>query len=248
MYYKARYYDPVLGRFLQADSIVMPESMFGMNRYMYVSGSPTNVRDPSGHAGVSAMAGAIAGYFFASQSGSPFSGSEGAAIGMYLAGGKHSTGSVAKDITGGARWAGTGIGNGARWAGSGIDHTVRWMSGGLKGAADQFNKMTNQDYAKQSRVNYSHCGVAGPYGYAVRLGAAPLTGLCLLATGIYEFGVRGGYDRIRSGYEGLGGGVGASGGFAKLWSMAFGGDFAAAAASGLGIAGVAITGIGVIMK
>ncbi|MBK6608684.1 MAG: RHS repeat-associated core domain-containing protein, partial [Leptospiraceae bacterium] len=264
MYYKARYYDPMIGRFLQADSVVMPESTFGMNRYMYVSGSPTNVRDPSGHAGVSAMAGAIAGYFLASQAGSPFSGSEGAAIGAYMAGGNHRSGSVAKDMAGGARWAGrgidhgarwagTGIGNGARWAGSGIDHTVKWMSGGLKGAADQFNKMTNQDNEKRSRVNYSHCGVAGPYGYAVRLGAAPLTGLCLLATGIYEFGVRGGWEKISKAAEGAGGGASAGKLFTEPVVNVFGGTIgegstAAAVAAGFGYAAAAIAGVGFIMK
>ncbi|MBK8395579.1 MAG: RHS repeat-associated core domain-containing protein [Leptospiraceae bacterium] len=49
MYYKARYYDPMIGRFLQADSVIMPESTFGMNRYMYVDGNPMKYRDPDGH-------------------------------------------------------------------------------------------------------------------------------------------------------------------------------------------------------
>ncbi|EMN79740.1 RHS repeat-associated core domain protein [Leptospira interrogans serovar Grippotyphosa str. UI 12764] len=48
-YYKARYYEPTLGRFLQADSIIQPESVNGMNRYMYVDGNPVSYRDPSGH-------------------------------------------------------------------------------------------------------------------------------------------------------------------------------------------------------
>ena len=43
MYYKARYYDPTRGRFIQADSV-----NDGLNRYMYVSGNPTNANDPSG--------------------------------------------------------------------------------------------------------------------------------------------------------------------------------------------------------
>jgi RHS repeat-associated protein len=49
LYYKARYYDPMIGRFLQADSIVMPQSSFGMNRYMYVEGNPVRWSDRSGH-------------------------------------------------------------------------------------------------------------------------------------------------------------------------------------------------------
>ncbi|QOI50420.1 RHS repeat-associated core domain-containing protein [Leptospira interrogans serovar Bataviae] len=48
-YYKARYYEPTLGRFLQADSVIAPESVNGMNRYMYVDGNPVSYRDPSGH-------------------------------------------------------------------------------------------------------------------------------------------------------------------------------------------------------
>lgn len=64
-YYKARYYDPILGRFLQADSQVMPDSTNGMNRYMYVDGNPVNYRDPSGHvsgAGLMHMVNRIIGH------------------------------------------------------------------------------------------------------------------------------------------------------------------------------------------
>ncbi|EPE83341.1 RHS repeat-associated core domain protein [Leptospira noguchii str. 1993005606] len=48
-YYKARYYEPILGRFLQADTQVMPTNVNSMNRYMYVDGNPVNYRDVSGH-------------------------------------------------------------------------------------------------------------------------------------------------------------------------------------------------------
>ncbi|EMO90840.1 RHS repeat-associated core domain protein [Leptospira noguchii str. 2001034031] len=48
-YYKARYYEPILGRFIQADSVLMPTNVNGMNRYMYVDGNPVNYRDVSGH-------------------------------------------------------------------------------------------------------------------------------------------------------------------------------------------------------
>ncbi|MBM9500729.1 RHS repeat-associated core domain-containing protein [Leptospira sp. 201903071] len=54
-FYKARYYEPTLGRFLQADSQVMPDSPNGMNRYMYVDGNPVNFRDPSGHVGLKGL-------------------------------------------------------------------------------------------------------------------------------------------------------------------------------------------------
>jgi RHS repeat-associated protein len=49
-YYGARYYDPVLGRFISADSIVPdfsnPQSL---NRYSYVLNNPLRYIDPTGH-------------------------------------------------------------------------------------------------------------------------------------------------------------------------------------------------------
>ncbi len=48
-YYKSRFYEPILGRFIQADSVLMPTNVNGMNRYMYVDGNPVNYRDVSGH-------------------------------------------------------------------------------------------------------------------------------------------------------------------------------------------------------
>lgn len=48
MYYNARWYDPSLGRFAQADSIV-PPGVQGLDRYAYVNNSPMNYVDPSGH-------------------------------------------------------------------------------------------------------------------------------------------------------------------------------------------------------
>ncbi len=69
MYYKARYYDPALGRFLQADSVVMPERTFGLNSYMYVDGQPLNFTDRSGHKLSTAEGWAILGYLAAPQFG-----------------------------------------------------------------------------------------------------------------------------------------------------------------------------------
>jgi RHS repeat-associated protein len=63
MYYKARYYDPMLARFTQADSMVFNDQVSGMNRYMYVSGNPVKYRDPSGHKLSHAQSWALAGYF-----------------------------------------------------------------------------------------------------------------------------------------------------------------------------------------
>ncbi len=49
-YYGARWYDPQLARFAQADTIVPdPTSPQAFNRYMYVAGNPLRFVDPSGH-------------------------------------------------------------------------------------------------------------------------------------------------------------------------------------------------------
>jgi len=51
MFYNARWYDPALGRFSSADSLV-PEQSQGVqawDRYAYVNNSPVNFTDPSGH-------------------------------------------------------------------------------------------------------------------------------------------------------------------------------------------------------
>ncbi len=49
MDYNARMYDPALGRFVQADTIVSTLGSQGYNRYAYVGNSPVNFTDPSGN-------------------------------------------------------------------------------------------------------------------------------------------------------------------------------------------------------
>ncbi len=48
-YYKARYYDPMIGRFLSADDEIDKEKNYGMNQYMYAAGNPVRYTDPDGH-------------------------------------------------------------------------------------------------------------------------------------------------------------------------------------------------------
>ncbi len=49
-YYVARFFDPAVGRFISADTIVPdPGSSQGYDRYGYVNGNPINRSDPSGH-------------------------------------------------------------------------------------------------------------------------------------------------------------------------------------------------------
>jgi RHS repeat-associated protein len=40
LYYKARYYDPILGRFISADDLTVSNDLYGQNKYMYVRGNP----------------------------------------------------------------------------------------------------------------------------------------------------------------------------------------------------------------
>ena len=48
MFYNARWYDPAIGRFAQADTVV-PSEVQGYDRYAYVNNSPVNYADPTGH-------------------------------------------------------------------------------------------------------------------------------------------------------------------------------------------------------
>jgi RHS repeat-associated protein len=48
MDYKARFYSPLLGKFVQPDTIV-PEGPIGLNRYAYANNNPVKFTDPSGH-------------------------------------------------------------------------------------------------------------------------------------------------------------------------------------------------------
>jgi RHS repeat-associated protein len=48
MFYQSRFYDPVIGRFAQADTVV-PGGVQGLDRYAYVSNNPVKYVDPSGH-------------------------------------------------------------------------------------------------------------------------------------------------------------------------------------------------------
>ncbi|MBI5822916.1 MAG: RHS repeat-associated core domain-containing protein [Chloroflexi bacterium] len=50
MHYGARMYDPALGRFTSADTIV-PGGVQGYDRYAYVNNSPVRYTDPTGHIG-----------------------------------------------------------------------------------------------------------------------------------------------------------------------------------------------------
>ncbi len=58
MHYNARYYDPLLGRFISADTIIPnPADPQQLNRYSYVTNNPVSYNDPDGHVGRPVMDG-----------------------------------------------------------------------------------------------------------------------------------------------------------------------------------------------
>ena len=65
-YLQSRYYDPEVGRFINADDIdyIEPETLMGCNLYAYCGNNPVMYSDPSGHVGILAsilIAAAIGG-------------------------------------------------------------------------------------------------------------------------------------------------------------------------------------------
>ena len=198
MYYKARYYDPALGRFLQADSVVMPESTFGLNRYMYVFGNPMKFGDRGGNTPTTQNLAMYVAYYLASQPGSPWSKEQAVMAAGWAFKGKEKTNSEKYFNVRGSqsnRDGGQLIHD--------ISNTVKWMSKGLKHAADAFNRATGQDYERRIRkkVNYGQCAAGLPLDIFT---AGSLTGLCLAYTAAFEFGARGGYDQFSAAGEGYG--------------------------------------------
>src|SRR5690606_2330639 len=136
-YYNARYYDPELGRFVQADTIV-PEagSSQALNRYSYCVNNPLKYVDPSGHDfGLSAL---IAGVIIGAVIGGATAAATGGNIGMGVL-----TGAIGGLFGGLGAWAGSVWGAAAGGAiggkvgtavGVAIAATVT-MAGGATGAA-----------------------------------------------------------------------------------------------------------------
>ncbi len=58
-YFNARYYDPAIGRFISADTIINAGSEQGLDQYAFVHNSPMNYRDPGGRSMVSTFLGSL---------------------------------------------------------------------------------------------------------------------------------------------------------------------------------------------
>ncbi len=116
LYYKARFYDPVVGRFLSADSIVPGVvNTQAFNRYSYVNNNPLMFIDRNGHWSVKgvttkivsavggSIAGAAAGAYVGALAGAQY-GPEGVVAGAI-------TGAVVGGVAGGAVGATMGFNN-----------------------------------------------------------------------------------------------------------------------------------------
>ncbi|MCI0530284.1 MAG: hypothetical protein L0Y56_22800, partial [Nitrospira sp.] len=75
-YYRARYYDPVIGRFISADTVT-GRSPQKLNRYSYVLNNPMRYTDPTGHVALNSgcMGFSSCGYGYGGGSSSGFGGS-----------------------------------------------------------------------------------------------------------------------------------------------------------------------------
>jgi RHS repeat-associated protein len=64
-FYNARFYDPQLGRFAQADTIIPePGDPLAWDRYAYVNNNPINGTDPSGHSSLSSSSSLLTPFGF----------------------------------------------------------------------------------------------------------------------------------------------------------------------------------------
>ena len=133
-YYGARYYDPELARFIQADSIVSePGDPQSFNRYAYVRNNPLKYADPTGHdpvliaIGIGILVGAAAG-----------------AISSAIQGGSIGRGALAGAWAGAFTGAGIGVGGAIAFAwgadiglGAAIGGAIGGAVGGASAAAIQ---------------------------------------------------------------------------------------------------------------
>ncbi len=168
-YLRSRYYDPKVGRFLNADGVVNTSSPNGMNLYAYCLNNPVNMSDETGNlpffvitAAIGAVAGAIFGGVIAAQNGgNVWAGigigaaagaligtGAGMAAGAALAGSITATATevvygasalVATVATSGLSAAGTQIANNLQQAGNNVASTVTASTDPLNNALKQLD-------------------------------------------------------------------------------------------------------------
>ena len=125
VYFGARFYNPKLGRFITADTIVQsPYNPQTLNRYTYCNNNPVNLVDPTGHkwkwkSVVAAVVGAVVGVAITIASGGTLTAAYGAFWGGVMAGalGGAAGGAVTGGMLGGTQGALQGAMMGAVFGG-----------------------------------------------------------------------------------------------------------------------------------
>ena len=140
-YYRARYYDPALKRFVSSDPIGLDG---GINTYGYVAGNPIAYTDPSGKV-IWVVGGAIAGGVIGGVTNTAQAIASGRSLGLI------------------AMAAGTGIVGGAA---TGAFATSSWIvTAGLGAAVSGISSIANQQYSNGC-VNWMTAGKATLAGFA----------------------------------------------------------------------------------
>gem|GEM_PF-2678878 len=130
-YYRARYYDPVLGRFISRDPIGLEG---GINVYTYVENNPTNFTDPSGLYAksitntVSNVGAAIGSYYDAYSVGTRLQGAAQLGFGVLEASGGAALGVATS-------WTGVGAVAGVAVFGMGADNATAGLRTMISGQA-----------------------------------------------------------------------------------------------------------------
>ena len=121
-YYGARYYDPIIGRFISPDSIVQdPFDPQTLNRYTYCRNNPLIYIDPSGYGWaevIGAVVGAVVGAYAAEQAGGE--GWKGAIVGAVAGYTGAYVGTSVYTVLGGSGWFASIVGGAAGGATAGV--------------------------------------------------------------------------------------------------------------------------------
>lgn len=175
-YVGSRYYDPEIGRFINADSQLNPQEGFtGYNMFQYCGNNPVNRVDPTGHAfmfltaAIGAVAGAVVGGVIAAAKGkSVVKGAligaavgglvglgAGAAAGVLLAG--SATASTAAVMTGGSALVATvstgGLGAGVTYVANNISQAVSKAAPAVQAGTNKMADVVTKGKAGEAAAN-----------------------------------------------------------------------------------------------
>ena len=190
-YYRARYYDPVLKRFISEDPIGIES---GLNVYAYVVGNPLGFNDPTGEvpvvvaaAAVGAVIGGISGGLSAFNSGAS-AGTVIASIGLGALSGAASTASIGTKAV--ASISTVLIGGIAGGAGN--------LIGQIAGGASCINW---QQVKAQAAVGALAGLAASPLFVTPGIPASQLPATAAAVSGIFSFGINAGVPTSKGGFN-----------------------------------------------